>query len=72
MSAPAMAKQYSQQIVETEHMLKVLLEESNGLARRIVSKAGSSASRLLDKTEDFIRKQPRTSGDSAQVRLNLK
>lgn len=67
MSAPAMAKRYSQQVVETEHMFKVLLEEPNGLARRIVSKAGSNASRLLDKTEDFIKQQPRVSGDSAQV-----
>lgn len=48
-------------------MFKVLLEEPNGLARRIVSKAGSNASRLLDKTEAFINQQPRVSGDSAQV-----
>ena len=48
-------------------MFKVLLEEPNGLARRIVSKAGSNASRLLDKTEAFLKQQGRTSGDSAQV-----
>lgn len=66
-SAPAMANRHSNQIVETEHMFKVLLEEPNGLARRIVSKAGSNASRLLDKTEAFIKQQGRTSGDSAQV-----
>ena len=65
-----MAKRHSNQIVETEHMFKVLLEEPNGLARRIVSKAGSNASRLLDKTEAFIKQQGRTSGDSAQVYLN--
>ena len=68
-SAPAMANRHSNQIVETEHMFKVLLEEPNGLARRIVSKAGSNASRLLDKTEAFIKQQGRTSGDSAQVDL---
>lgn len=66
-SAPAIAKRYSQQVVETEHMFKFLLEEPNGLARRIVSKAGSNASRLLDKTEAFIKQQPKVSGDSAQV-----
>lgn len=66
-SSPDMAKSYSQQVVETEHMFKILLEQPNGLARRIVSKAGSDPSRLLDKTEAFIQQQPRVTGDSAQV-----
>jgi len=47
--------------------LQVLLEQPNGLARRIVSKAGSDPSRLLDRTEAFIKQQPRVTGDSAQV-----
>jgi ATP-dependent Clp protease ATP-binding subunit ClpB len=54
------------QIVESEHLLKALLEQPNGLARRIISKAGSDATRLLDKTDAFIRRQPRVSGDTAQ------
>ncbi len=32
-SAPEVAKEYSQQIVETEHLFKALLEQPNGLAR---------------------------------------
>lgn len=39
-SAPEVARGYSQQIVETEHLLKALLEQPAGLARRIVTKAG--------------------------------
>lgn len=66
-AAPEVAKEYSQQIVETEHLMKALLEQPNGLARRIFSKAGSDASLLLDRTDGFIRKQPRVSGESAQV-----
>jgi ATP-dependent Clp protease ATP-binding subunit ClpB len=66
-AAPEVAKEYSQQIVETEHLMKALLEQPNGLARRIFSKAGSDASLLLDRTDAFIRKQPRISGESAQV-----
>lgn len=54
------------QIVETEHLLKALLEQPNGLARRLVAKAGSDPSRLLDKVDAFIRRQPRVSGDTAQ------
>ena len=53
--------------MEVEHLFKGLLEQPNGLARRIVSKAGSDPSRLLEKTESFIRQQPRVTGDSGQV-----
>ncbi len=90
-AAPEVAKEYSQQIVETEHLLKALLEQPNGtsawtteclltrsrtpvplvhagLARRIFSKAGSDPTRLLERTDAFIRKQPKVSGESAQVR----
>ena len=49
-----------------EHLLKALLEQPNGLARRIVSKAGSDPTRLLDRTDEYIRKQPRQSGAAAQ------
>lgn len=69
-AGPELASEVSQQMVETEHLMKALLEEPNGLARRIVSKAGSNPSALLEKTDDFIRKQPRVSGDhGGQVRL---
>lgn len=59
--------QTQNQIVETEHLFKALLEQPNGLARRILSKAGSNATDLLDKTDAYIRSQPRVSGESAQV-----
>jgi len=59
----------SQQIVETEHLFKALLEQPNGLARRILAKAGSNPTDLLEKTDTFIRRQPRVTGDSQQARL---
>ena len=62
--------QSSHQIVETEHLMKALLEQPNGLARRILAKAGSNPTDLLDKTDAYIRQQPRISGDSQQVGLN--
>ena len=61
-AAPEIAKEYQQQIVETEHLMKALLEQPNGLARRVLAKAGSEPSRLLDKTDAFIRKQPTVRG----------
>ncbi|GAX82446.1 hypothetical protein CEUSTIGMA_g9874.t1, partial [Chlamydomonas eustigma] len=66
-AAPEVAKEYSQQIVETEHLLKALLEQPNGLARRLLSKAGSDPTRLLERTDAYIRKAPKVSGESAQV-----
>ncbi|KAK9811777.1 hypothetical protein WJX72_009807 [[Myrmecia] bisecta] len=66
-TAPEIAKNCSHQIVETEHLLKALLEQPNGLARRIISKAGGNPSVLLDKVDTYIRKQPRVTGDSNQV-----
>ena len=64
--------QTQNQIVETEHLFKALLEQPNGLARRILSKAGSNATDLLDKTDAYIRSQPRVSGESAQVWISCR
>ncbi|KAK7266725.1 hypothetical protein RIF29_19376 [Crotalaria pallida] len=39
-SSPEVAKENKHQIVETEHMMKALLEQKNGLACQIFSKVG--------------------------------
>lgn len=70
-AAPDIAQNASQQIVDTEHLFKALLEQPNGLARRILSKAGSNPTQLLEKTDQYIRQQPRVTGDSSQVYINL-
>ncbi|XP_008792748.1 chaperone protein ClpB3, chloroplastic isoform X2 [Phoenix dactylifera] len=64
-SSPEVAKESKHQIVETEHLMKALLEQKNGLARRIFSKAGIDNSRLLDATEKFIQRQPKVLGETA-------
>ncbi|KAG6415696.1 hypothetical protein SASPL_123110 [Salvia splendens] len=58
-SSPEEAKSNKHQIVETEHLMKALLEQKNGLARRIFSKAGVDNTRLLDATEKYIQRQPK-------------
>eukprot|EP00252_Welwitschia_mirabilis_P025963 TRINITY_DN830_c0_g1_i1.p1 TRINITY_DN830_c0_g1~~TRINITY_DN830_c0_g1_i1.p1 ORF type:complete len:989 (-),score=223.04 TRINITY_DN830_c0_g1_i1:502-3468(-) len=58
-SAPEVAKDYKHQIVETEHLMKTLLEQRNGLARKIFAKAGVDNSALLQATEKFIQRQPK-------------
>ncbi|KAF3323356.1 chaperone protein ClpB2 [Carex littledalei] len=64
-SAPEVAKESKHQIVETEHLMKSLLEQRNGLARRIFSKAGIDNTKLLDATESFIQRQPKVLGEAA-------
>lgn len=66
-SAPEIARNYSQQLVETEHLFKALLEQPNGLARRILSKAGLNPTTILDKLETFIKRQPKVSGSYEQI-----
>ncbi|OAY56871.1 chaperone protein ClpB3, chloroplastic [Manihot esculenta] len=64
-SSPDVAKENKHQIVETEHLMKALLEQKNGLARRIFSKAGVDNTRLLEATDKFIQRQPKVLGESA-------
>lgn len=58
-SSPEIAKENKHQIVETEHLMKALLEQKNGLARRVFSKAGVDNTRLLDATDKYIQRQPK-------------
>lgn len=67
LGSPDVAKESKQQIVETEHLMKALLEQRNGLARRIFSKAGADNTALLQYTERFIQRQPKVTGDVNQM-----
>ncbi|XP_057800016.1 chaperone protein ClpB4, mitochondrial [Salvia miltiorrhiza] len=58
------AKDSKHQVVETEHLMKALLEQKDGLARRIFTKAGVDNTSLLQSTDDFISQQPKVSGDT--------
>ena len=55
------------QIVETEHLTKALLEQSDSLVKRILEKAGADAAEALRATQRFIERQPRVSGAATQV-----
>ena len=68
-AAPEEARLFSHQIVETEHLMKSILEQkSDALGPKVMNALGEGkASAALKYTIGFIRKQPRVSGDSAQV-----
>ena len=68
-AAPEEARLFSHQIVETEHLTKAILEQGDGaLGPKVFDALGEgAASKALKYTIGFIRKQPRVSGESAQV-----
>ncbi|MCA1904367.1 MAG: AAA family ATPase, partial [Cyanobacteria bacterium KgW148] len=55
---PELAKAAQHQQIESEHLMKALLEEE-GLASVIFSRLGVNIQRLRDRTEEFIQKQPK-------------
>ncbi|MEH2086323.1 ATP-dependent chaperone ClpB [Nostoc sp.] len=65
---PDIVKQYQQQQIESEHLMKALLEQ-DGLANVIFTKAGVNLQKLRDRTEQFFQRQPKVSGNSTSVYL---
>ncbi len=65
---PDLAKQNQQQQIESEHLLKSLLEQ-DGLASSIFTKADVSVQRLRDRADEFIAKQPKISNTGGSVYL---
>ncbi len=65
---PDIAKQYQLQQIESEHLMKALLEQE-GLASGVFTKAGVNLQKLRDRTEQFIQRQPKVSGSSSSVYL---
>ncbi|KAE8658229.1 Chaperone protein ClpB4 [Hibiscus syriacus] len=65
--AVQVARDSRQQMVESEHLLKALLEQKDGLARRIFTKAGLDNTSVLQATDDFISKQPKVMDTSNPV-----
>ncbi|MEM7062271.1 MAG: ATP-dependent chaperone ClpB [Cyanobacteria bacterium P01_B01_bin.77] len=61
-----LAKQWQHQNIETEHLMLALLDD-DGLASRILQKAGASG--LRSATEAFLRKQPQLKGQSDSIYL---
>lgn len=61
---PDIAKQAQQQQLESEHLLKSLLEQ-DGLATSIFNKLGIDVQRLRERTEAFISRQPKVIGSGS-------
>ncbi|MBW4473399.1 MAG: ATP-dependent chaperone ClpB [Stenomitos rutilans HA7619-LM2] len=61
-------KQAQQQQIESEHLMKALLEQ-DGLTSSIFNKLGVNVRQVSDRTDDFIRKQPKVSGSGTSIYL---
>jgi ATP-dependent Clp protease ATP-binding subunit ClpB len=65
---PDIAKATQQQQLESEHLMKALLDQE-GLATSILKKLEVSVPQVREATEAFIQRQPKVSGSSASVYL---
>ena len=63
---PDIVKSAQQQQLESEHLMKALLDQE-GLAASILNKAGANVQRFRERTEDFIKRQPKVSGSGTSV-----
>jgi ATP-dependent Clp protease ATP-binding subunit ClpB len=63
--AQQIASEYGQQQIEVEHLLKALLEDSEGVPDAILKKLGAKVDLVRGRLEDEIQKLPRVSGSGA-------
>lgn len=65
---PDMAKTFQQQQIESELLMKALLEQ-NGLATSLFNKAGVSTSKVQEYTDAFISRQPKVKNTPSNIYL---
>ncbi len=65
---PDIAKQNHHQQIESEHLMKALLEQE-GLAGPVFTKLGVNLQKLRDRTDQYIQRQPKVSGTINSVYL---
>src|SRR6201995_2030701 len=64
-SAQSLAMREGHQQFSTLHVLKVLLDDSEGLAGGLIDRAGGNSRAILKATEDALAKLPKVSGSGA-------
>ena len=69
-SAQSLALARRHQQFAPEHLLKVLLEERDGLARNLITAAGGDPARAESATETALSKRAQVSGGSGQLYLD--
>ena len=69
-SAQSLALSRRHQQLAPEHLLKVLMEEKDGLARTLIQNAGGKPDAVESAVEELLRKTPQVEGGSGQLYMN--
>ncbi len=69
-SAQGLAQRSNHQYFTPEHLLKVLIDDEEGLAARLIAAAGGKPEQVRDGVEKALAKLPKVQGQSAQVYLS--
>jgi len=70
-SAQTVAIRMSHQRITPEHLLKALLEDSEGMAAQLIQRTGGNAKLVADKVDEALAKIPAVSGGGAQATPGL-
>jgi ATP-dependent Clp protease ATP-binding subunit ClpB len=69
-AAQTIAARESHQRLTPEHILKALLDDDQGLASNLITKAGGAPARVTEALDISLSKIPQVTGDAAQVYLD--
>ncbi|HVG51591.1 MAG TPA: Clp protease N-terminal domain-containing protein, partial [Xanthobacteraceae bacterium] len=64
-SAQSLALREGHQQFSTEHLLKVLLDDPEGLCAGLIDRAGGNSREALKAVEDALKKRPKVEGSGA-------
>ena len=68
-AAQTIAMRESHQRLAPEHLLKALMDDDQGLAANLITRAGGQPSRVTETLAQKLKKIPVVGGDSGQVYL---
>ncbi|WP_415404587.1 ATP-dependent chaperone ClpB [Tateyamaria sp. SN3-11] len=69
-AAQTIATRESHQRLTPEHLLKALMDDDQGLAANLITRAGGDPGRVLAHVDQTLAKQSKVTGDAAQVYLD--
>ena len=69
-AAQTIAMREGNQSLTPEHLLKALMDDDQGLASNLISRAGGAPARVAEAVDAAVAKLPKVSGGSGQVFLD--
>ena len=69
-AAQTIAMRESHQRIAPEHILKALLDDEQGLASNLITRAGGAPQRVMQALDTALGKIPKVGGDAGQVYLD--